>query len=95
MLEELRNYLRADEEDNILTDLLKKGQGYVNGLAGVTLDFESNALAKNLLLDYCRYSYNNASEYFLENFREDILRLQLESAVIDSVKQAAENEGTI
>lgn len=80
MLEELKNYLRVDDE-NILQDLLKDGEKYINNLAGVTLDFQSNILAKTLLNDFCRYKYNNASEYFLENFREDILRLQLESAV--------------
>lgn len=92
MLEELKDYLRSDDEDNTLNNLLKNGQDYINKLAGITLDFESNILAKTLLLDYCRYRYNNASEYFLENFKDDILRLQLESAVIDSAKQAADNE---
>ena len=36
--------------------------------------------AASLLLDYCRYSYNNASEYFEENFAREILRLQLQVA---------------
>ena len=34
-----------------------------------------------LLLDYCRYVYNNASEYFEENFQKEILRLQLKTGV--------------
>ena len=34
-----------------------------------------------LLLDYCRYAYNNASEYFEENFQHEILRLQLMTGV--------------
>ncbi len=34
-----------------------------------------------LLLDYCRYAYNNASEYFEENFQKEILRLQLKTGV--------------
>ena len=83
MFEDLKSYLKAtDDENNDLEKLLSDGKGYLNGLAGVELDFESYILAKTLLLDYCRYKYNNASEYFLENFREDILRLQLESAVV-------------
>lgn len=79
MLEELKDYLKDDNES--IEKLLSDGQKYVNRLAGVILDFESDILAKNLLFDFCRYKYNNASEYFLENFKEDILRLQLESAV--------------
>mgnify|MGYP001071804967 CR=1 FL=1 len=37
--------------------------------------------AVSLLLDYCRYAYNNASEYFEENFQKEILRLQLKTGV--------------
>ncbi len=37
--------------------------------------------AASLLLDYCRYVYNNASEYFEENFARDLLRLQLQVGV--------------
>jgi hypothetical protein len=37
--------------------------------------------AASLLLDYCRYSYNNASEYFEENFARELLRLQLQVGV--------------
>lgn len=92
MLEELKEYLREDDNEDILKNTLKIGQDYLNKLAGIQLDYESNILAKTLLLDYCRYRYNNAIEYFLENFKEDILKLQLESAVIDNVKQKANNE---
>ncbi|HDK7182951.1 TPA: hypothetical protein PTV59_002064 [Clostridium botulinum] len=92
MLEELKKYLREEDNEDILSDILKDGEKYLNGLAGIKLDYSNNILAKTLLLDYCRYKYNNASEYFLENFREDILRLQLESAVMDSANQTANNE---
>ncbi|NEZ47966.1 hypothetical protein FDF74_12315 [Clostridium niameyense] len=92
MLKELKQYLREDDNEDILKNLLENGKQYLNKLAGVELDYESNILAKTLLLDYCRYRYNNAIEYFLENFKEDILRLQLESAVMWSAKQKANNE---
>lgn len=92
MLEELKKYLREEDNEDILSDILKDGEKYLNRLVGMTLDYESNILAKTLLLDYCRYRYNNATEYFLENFKEDILRLQLESAVKDYAEQKASNE---
>ncbi|AUN19049.1 hypothetical protein RSJ22_17655 [Clostridium botulinum] len=94
MLEELKKYLREEDNEDILSDILKDGEKYLNRLAGIELDYSNNILAKTLLLDYCRYKYNNASEYFLENFREDILSLQLESAVKDYVKQNASDEET-
>lgn len=94
MLEELKEYLREDDNEDILKRLLENGKQYLNKLAGITLDYESNILAKTLLLDYCRYRYNNAIEYFLVNFREDILRLQLESAVTWSAKQKTSDAAT-
>ena len=39
------------------------------------------SLAVSLLLDYCRYVYNNASEYFEENFSKELLRLQLQEGI--------------
>lgn len=94
MLEELKKYLREEDNEDILSDILKDGEKYLNGVAGITLDYESNILAKTLLLDYCRYKYNNASEYFQENFKDDILRLQLESAVKDFDEQKSSDETT-
>ncbi len=67
MLEELKKYLREEDNEDILSDILKDGEKYLNRLAGIELDYFNNILAKTLLLDYCRYKYNNASEYF---FRE-------------------------
>ena len=50
-------------------------------LAGAELDFEVEGQARSLLFDYVRYAYNNASEYFEQNFKEEILRLQLMTGV--------------
>jgi len=45
--------------------------------------------AASLLLDYCRYTHNNASEYFEENFARELLRLQLQVGVgeLDAVDE--------
>ncbi|MCD3217834.1 hypothetical protein G8S55_11460 [Clostridium botulinum C] len=94
MIEELKEYLREDDNEDILKRLLENGKQYLNKLAGIELEYSNNILAKTLLLDYCRYRYNNATEYFLENFKDDILRLQLESAVIWSAKQKKSNAAT-
>lgn len=83
MLQELKDYLKItwNDEDSYLQSIITRGEEYLNDLIGVELNFERDGQPKSLLLDYCRYSYNNAIEYFEENFQQQILRLQLKEAV--------------
>ena len=85
MLERLKNILGVSDDAD-LESIIARGKAYLEGLAGATLDFEAEGLPRSLLLDFCRYSYNNASEYFEENFAKEILRMQLQAAVIDYVE---------
>lgn len=79
MLEAVKNYLKItwDDEDANLQEIIDQGEAYLNELSGAELDYTQKGLARSLLFDYCRYAYNNASEYFEENFAREILRLQL------------------
>jgi hypothetical protein len=77
-------------QDTDLNDIINRGKARLNGLAGVTLDFDTAGLAQDLFLDYCRYAYNNASEYFEENFQKEILRLQLSVAAEELAAAEAE-----
>lgn len=83
MLEAVKNYLKItwDDEDANLQEIIDQGEAYLNELTGAELDYTQKGLARSLLFDYCRYVYNNASEYFEENFRREILRLQLKVGV--------------
>lgn len=83
MLQEIKNYLKItwDDEDEHLANLIARGQAKLQELTGVELDFDNEGLARSLLFDYVRYAYNNASEYFEENFHGQILRLQLMTGV--------------
>lgn len=85
MLEEVKTYLKItwDDEDQNLIGIIARAKAYLNDLTGVSLDFESEGEAKSLLLDRCRYVYNNASEYFEENFQTATLRLQLQVGVME------------
>ncbi len=78
MLDTLKEYLRItwSEEDDKLQDILDRGENRLNELVGKKISYKKG-IAQDLLLDYCRYIYNNASEYFEENFESEILRLQL------------------
>jgi len=85
MLSAVKNYLKItwDDEDAALQTIIDRGKAYLDDLTGAELDFESDGPARSLLLDYCRYVYNNASEYFEENFATELLRLQLQMGVKD------------
>jgi len=79
MLQEVKEYLKItmNIEDDKLEGFIKRGKSHLQGLTGTELDFSKEDLPKSLLMDYCRYAYNNGLEYFEENFSKEILRLQL------------------
>lgn len=83
LLKDVKNYLKItwDDEDSNLQGIIQRGQANLQELTGTTMDFELEGQPKSLLLDYCRYSYNNALEYYETNFQKEILRLQLTEAV--------------
>jgi len=83
MLQELKRKLKItwDDEDVDIQDMIDLGKSNLNELVGVELDYEANSQARSLLFNYCRYDYNNAVEYFEENFQKEILRLQLITGV--------------
>lgn len=83
MLEKVKEYLKItwDDEDAAITALIDRGKAKLQELVGAELDFETEGQARSLLFDYVRYAYNNASEYFEENFQQEILRLQLMTGV--------------
>lgn len=83
VLEQVKDYLKVTwpDEDGAIQQLIDRGKAELNELAGAALDFDSEGLARSLLFDHVRYGYNNASEYFEQNFKEKILRLQLKTGV--------------
>lgn len=83
MLEAIKDYLRVTwaDDDDLLNELIARGKKKLEELAGAAPDFEGEGLARSLLFDYVRYAYNNASEYFEENFQQEIMRLQIITGV--------------
>ena len=90
MLQEVKDNLKItwDDEDASLIKMVDRAIDNVNDLIGVELDFDINNQAKTLILNYCRYDYNAALEYFEDNFSKEILRLQLKEGVKANVIQA-------
>lgn len=93
MLQDVKDYLKItwDNENAYLEKVIGIGKEYLQGLTGAELKFEKPKLDYILLLDYCRYYYNNAIEYFEENFRSQIVRLQYTEAI--KAFKAVDNEG--
>jgi hypothetical protein len=83
MLEEVKECLKItwNEENVALLGMIERGKNYLNELVGADLDYSVDGQPKTMLLNRCRYDYNNALEYFEENFQREILRLQLKTAV--------------
>jgi len=83
VLQAVKDYLKVtwNDEDSHIQGIIDRGQAYLNDLTGAELDYETDGQPKALLLDYCRYVYNNASEYFEENFARELLRLQLQEGI--------------
>ncbi len=83
MLEELKDYLKItwDNEDSYLQNTISRGKEYLKDLTGTDIEFDKEGPAKSLLLDFCRYYYNNSVEYFEENFQRQIVRLQFTEAI--------------
>lgn len=83
MLQEVKDYLKItwDDEDSHIQGNIDRWKKAFNKLIGVELNLDNNDSAKTLFLDYCRYAYNTALEYFEDNFQKEILRLQLTEAV--------------
>jgi len=89
LLDKVKEYLKItwDDEDSYLQGIIDRGKDYLKQLTGTELDFEAEGQPKALLLDYCRYAYNNALEYYESNFHKKIVRLQLQEAVKENARQ--------
>lgn len=82
LLDLVKDHLKItwDDEDILLINILERAEKSLNALMGVELNYNIPGPAQELLLERCRYDYNNALEYFEQNFAREILRLQLQVA---------------
>ena len=88
LIDDVKTYLDitwSDQHtDAKLTGILARAQARLGEYAGCSvqeLNLSSESSEKQLLLDLCRYIYNNASEDFEENYRADLLMLRASHAV--------------
>ncbi|HDR8100036.1 hypothetical protein FOC75_00845 [Bacillus cereus] len=83
LLDELKDLLKItwNDEDAHLNKILSRGKAYLFGLTNASFDFSNEEWPKELLLERCRYVYNNAGDEFEKNYRDELSRLILHAAL--------------
>ena len=69
-------------DDVEIRDLIDEGTSVIESFVG-EIDFLQNKKALRLLKEYCRYSWNGASNFFMHDYKSDILNLQISKSVKD------------
>lgn len=99
-IETLKTYLDITWNDphtnTKLEGILARAQQMLCAYAGSELTFAENSAEAQLLLDLCRYIYNNASEDFADNYRADLimLRANYQTEVMDGEGETQDSGGT-
>jgi hypothetical protein len=83
LVKDVKNHLRItwDEEDEDLMKLIERAKAYLSSLTSASFDFSQEEWPKEILLERCRYVYNNAADEFEENFKHELSRLILQVAL--------------
>ena len=81
LIDDVKTYLGITwsdpHTDSNVAGILARAQSKICDYAGTTLDFETESSEKQLLLDLCRYIYNNASEDFEDNYKHELVMLRV------------------
>lgn len=81
LLSDVEDYLYITLKDNSankkVTEYITSSKARLQEIAGVLLDFTQPGLARDLLKDRCRYMHSQALEMFENNFRSELINLNL------------------
>jgi len=95
LLQELKDRLQVtwsdQSTDRQLTAMLNRGQAYMNELCGTEFTFEEGSPERELLMERCRYDWNNALSDFEDNFQKELSRLILKVALDEYEVEVATN----
>nr|WP_259544997.1 hypothetical protein [Heyndrickxia oleronia] len=93
LLIELKDRLLITWEDEStnrnLTQILKRGMKYFNEF-GKEFSFDEDSSERELLLERCRYVWNNALNDFEENFHSELNRLTI-SVALEKLREETPN----
>lgn len=78
LLEEVKARLNItwDYDDEKIRSIIQEGQDFLISRVGKS-DFELEIASKKLLKEYCFYAWNGAVFSFEDDFKSDILNLQI------------------
>lgn len=99
LIETLKTYLDItwnDPHTNAkLEGILARAQTKICAYAGDdTVSFADGTAEQQLLLDLCRYVYNNSSEDFEQNYKADLLMLRAKYATPEDPEQEVTDDET-
>lgn len=79
-LERIKAHLRVtwSSQDDDIQDIIEDGKAFINAKCGQS-DFEDYGLARTLLRAYCRYEWSGTVALFEENYKRQLLSLQIEN----------------
>lgn len=96
ILQDVKIYLGItwDSDDEKISGILKRGAARLESIAGVPLNFDEEALPRDLLFDFCRYGNSQALEMFEKNFSAELTRLYL-CGRIEEAEHENQNTGSV
>lgn len=102
LIDELKSRLditwKNDITDTRLTNIIKNSIPKINRIIGITLsdaDYMNKDYTEELelLLNYCMYAWENKTEFFKQNYFDDIMSLQQKHEV-ENYRSEINKEGT-
>lgn len=78
LLSEVKDRLNVtwEYDDSKINSMIEEGKDFIISRVGRT-DFEVEISARNILKEYCLYAWNGSIASFEDDFKSDILNLQL------------------
>lgn len=74
-----RMHITFDIDDDNLKGLLKRSFFAIKSWCG-EFDLDTNEYGKMLVIEHARYAFNEDTEFFIENFKEDLQSFSYELA---------------
>lgn len=83
LLDDLKSLLNITwtDKDEDLMKIIERAKAYLSNLTGASFDFSKEEQPKDILLERCRYVYNNAADEFEVNYQHELARLILQVAL--------------